>query len=389
MSDHHRLFRRYLEIDAASEELVRRAAPALIRELDGVVSNFYQHIRRHKEAMARFPGGEAQLARQEIFLRDWLRSLLDHGTQGDNASRQLQVGRVHLDAAINEELMVAGMNWLRGDLVALCHRVELPEDIDRHELAVNLSRLIDFNLALMLTSYWRSFQERAMRLDRLAMIGQFTSTINHELRNPLGVIGTSSFLLRQRLEASGADAQSFAHLDKIARSIDRANSIISGLLRLLRIEQPDRAKIGLRIFLDDLHADLPAEEGLVLELRLPEPAAFGMFDPVQIGQVIHNLVRNAREAMDGKGRILISASSDPTAAEFLVQDDGPGIPIEQRERIFDPLFTTKSFGTGLGLTLAKSIVDSHGGSLRLEDGLDGRGIGFRIRLPHYYGPVRD
>ena len=387
MSEQNEDRRRFLAIDDEVRVLVARHSDALVREIDFVVSRFYERIRRHPAMLDRFPGGEAQLARQEVALRDWLHLLLTRPPE-EVDDVHVRVGRTHLGAGINEDLMISGFGWIRDDMLAVARRIEIPDEGERWRLAAALQRLLDYNLMLMLESYSARFRERAIQLDRLALIGRFAATVNHELRNPLGVIGTSSFLLRRSLEASGGNAKAIAHLDKIDRNLERSDSIISGLLRLLRIERPLREKVTLPRLFEEVAEVVPSEGRGLVEFRDAGEDEYGIFDPVQIGQVLLNLIANAREALEEEsGRVVVAGRGDRVAIELEVRDDGPGIPDDRRERIFEPLFTTKSFGTGLGLTLARSIVDAHGGSLTLVDGLDERGVGFLVRIPHHLRPA--
>ncbi len=381
-------FKRYLRIDDRTADIVGFLNPVLSGSLDRIVKSFYERMRTHEEAMARFPGGEKQLERQESALRSWLLDLFANGASLESSDAQIRIGTVHLSAAVNEELMIASMNWLRIDISSVLRECELPKEVGLYESIDAINKLLDFNLGLILTSYWRVLQERVMNADRLILIGQYTAAINHELRNPLGVIGTSAYLLRREI-SDKVSGNTIKHLDKIDRSLERANSIIAGLMRLLRVEKPKRDRVDLDRFLAEQEDHLLIPSTIVSEFRGPaQEGVVAMFDATQLGQVVENLVRNAIDAMEGKGKLLVELTNGPTAVELSVRDSGPGIPAETINQIFDPLFSTKSFGTGLGLTLAKAIVESHSGSFRIVDGLDGKGIGFTIRIPHYLEPSK-
>ncbi len=380
-------FKDYLGIDERTSFIVQSIKPFLLAELETIVTGFYRRMRTHPEAMARFPGGEKQLSRQEVALRGWLINLFDNAGDLESGAAQMRIGAVHLAAAVNEELMIASMNWLRIDISDVIRAADLPEGIGLYESIDAINMLLDLNLGLILTSYWRALQERVMQADRLILIGQYTAAINHELRNPLGVIGTSAYLLREALK-DDKDGKTTKHLDKIDRSLERANSIIAGLLRLLRVEKPQRQRVVLGEFLAEQEDNLLIPPTVQAEFRPPlDQEAQAMFDSIQLGQVVENLVRNSIDAMEGKGRLIVEIQNGPTAVEILVADDGPGIAAELTNQIFDPLFSTKSFGTGLGLTLAKAIVESHSGSFQVCEGLDGKGVGFRIIIPHYLAPI--
>lgn len=386
MSQEFLNFKRYLRIDARTTEIVGYLNPLLSGNLDRIVKRFYERMRQHDEAMARFPGGEKQIGRQGKALRAWLLDLFANGASLESSGAQIRIGAVHLSAAVNEELMIASMNWLRIDIASVLREMDLPAEVGLYESIDAINKLLDFNLGLILTSYWRVLQARVMNADRLILIGQYTAAINHELRNPLGVIGTSAYLLRQEIGETASE-NTTKHLNKIDRSLERANSIIAGLMRLLRVEKPKRDRIKLDQFLAEQEDHLLIPSTIIAEFRAPaQQGLVAMFDATQMGQVVENLVRNAIDAMEGKGNLLVALTNGPSAVELSVRDSGPGIPPETINQIFDPLFSTKSFGTGLGLTLAKAIVESHSGSFRIVEGLDGKGVGFTIRIPHYLEP---
>lgn len=380
-------FKDYLAINDETSRIVAEVKPILLEHLDEIVQGFYQRMRLHVDAMARFPGGEEQLARQEVALRRWLNNLLEDAGMLESGEAQVRIGTVHLAAAVNEELMIAAMNWLRTDMARVLRRSDMPGGLDHVEAINAINKLLDYNLGLILTSYWRVLQERVTRADRLILIGQYTAAINHELRNPLGVIGTSNYLLRKAL-GEAAEEKVTRHLDKIDRSLERANSIIAGLMRLIRVEQPHRDRVDLKRFLRDQEENLFIPGTIDMEFKAEfNDRENAMFDATQLGQVIENLVRNAIEAMEGKGRLELELINGSAALDIIVRDSGPGIPSTVRKQIFDPLFSTKSFGTGLGLTLSKAIIEAHGGAFEIVEGLAGRGVGFRIRIPHYMTPA--
>ena len=257
------------------------------------------------------------------------------------------------------------------------------EGESRFRLIQELNRLLDFDLGIMLHSYWRDAHTRLMRVDRLALIGQFTVAVNHELRNPLGVIETSAFLLRQHLKD---DPQALLHLDKVDRSLGRANAIVTGLLGLLRVREPGREPVDISAFLQDIVEEEKCPEAVSIQIVNSGSDAKGLFDSDQIRQVIQNLLQNAIAAMNGEGQVTIRWEADSISTFMRVEDTGPGIPLCDRQRIFDPLFTTKSFGTGIGLAVVKAIVEGHGGAVTLGRAASGSGAAFTIRIPHFLVP---
>ncbi len=239
--------------------------------------------------------------------------------------------------------------------------------------------------------------------ERLAAVGQLSASIAHEIRNPLAAISGSIEML-QRDRARGDARGDADHLMDIAlREVDRLNQLISDFLSYARPRPSNPELCALRAIITDVlemfEAARPGAVGVDLDL---EDGLTVFADPDQLRQVLWNLVINASEAMPGGGRLAVRARSlaerhsqgDGAAGrrgllgveekagwiEIAVSDDGCGISQDQQVRIFDPFFTTKKCGSGLGLATVHRIVESHGGSVRLESKV-GVGTTVRLRLP--------
>jgi two-component system sensor histidine kinase PilS (NtrC family) len=232
------------------------------------------------------------------------------------------------------------------------------------------------------------------RRERLAGVGELAASIAHEIRNPLAAISGSVELLR-----SGEGEDGARLMDIVLREIGRLDALIRDFLHYARPAAPKFEAVPLGPLFDDvarvLEASLPA--GAALEHEA-EPGALALADPTQLRQVIWNLVKNALEALDGGGVVCLSAARVPRppqdgvadgrkrgaevpgSVEIVVADTGRGIALADLERIFDPFYTTKPDGTGLGLPTVHRIVESHGGALQVES-RPGVGTQFRVRLP--------
>jgi signal transduction histidine kinase len=227
-------------------------------------------------------------------------------------------------------------------------------------------------------------QQELVRRERLAALGELSAVIAHEVRNPLGVIFNSLATLR-RLLPQQDDARML--LGIVGEEAERLNRMVGDLLDFARPHEPqlypehlsevvqgalaaaERALIGTR---PQLVADVPAD-------LPPWP-----IDAQMIRQAVLNLVVNAIQAMPRGGRITIRARLESrAAASFMrleVEDDGPGIAPELTDKVFQPFFTTRAAGTGLGLAVVKRIADAHGAELSLRSE-DGRGSCFTLLLP--------
>jgi signal transduction histidine kinase len=229
-------------------------------------------------------------------------------------------------------------------------------------------------------------QEEARRSERLAALGQLTAGLAHEIRNPLAVIKGSAETLTRRLQS--ADPVTTEVAGYISSEVHRLNTIVTRFLNFARPFKLERRLAQIPPFLDRaLKVACERWPGAKVEVdrqyseNLPEINV----DPDLCEQAFTNLVLNAYEAMtDTGGRLTVTvaaANSDGRrGVEVDIEDTGPGIPSELYEQIFNPFFTTKKEGVGLGLSLVSKIVDDHRGWIRISSE-PGKGACFRVFLP--------
>lgn len=235
-----------------------------------------------------------------------------------------------------------------------------------------------------------SSQAAIVQAEKLAAIGRMAAGVAHEVRNPLGVIRSSASLVAEDLPDGAEDAQRACTF--IVEETDRLEGMIRSLLAFSRPAQaqlepmdPTAAAqralgiVGRQLQRSDVdvRAELPA---------LPEVSG----DPDLISQLVFGLVINAAEVLTEGGRIEVRGGSDAETVWLEVADDGPGVPPTDTERIFEPFYTTKASGTGLGLPVAARIAEAHRGQLVLRSsagvGPAGAGACFRLSLPRSVAP---
>jgi nitrogen fixation/metabolism regulation signal transduction histidine kinase len=223
---------------------------------------------------------------------------------------------------------------------------------------------------------------RLIRTERLAAIGRMAAHVTHEVRNPLSSIGLNFELLEEELD--GADAETKALLRAIGAEIDRLTALTEEYLRLARLPAPRLQPEHLGHLVEEVGGFVTREmahQSVDLEVRVAEDLPAVAADEAQMRQALLNLLRNAREAMEEGGTILLSARSTAGGGvEVEVADRGAGISAEAREHIFDLFYSTKETGTGLGLPLTQQIVAAHGGTIRCED-REGGGTRFVLTFP--------
>jgi signal transduction histidine kinase len=237
----------------------------------------------------------------------------------------------------------------------------------------------------------RAAQDEIIKKGKLAQMGQLVATVAHELRNPLSSVRTSAFLLRRKLEgvAINVDAQ----LQRIDNSVARCDGVITQFLDYAKTQKMEIAEHHF----DNWVAKVVEEEAQKLPLAVAVECVLGLddrkvpFDPSRLGRALINLMSNASEAMVGMGndparyaciepKMTIATRLSGDHVEIDVTDNGPGIADENVSKILEPLFTTKSFGTGLGLPAVMQVLEQHGGGMRIQGGL-GRGATFTAWLP--------
>jgi two-component system NtrC family sensor kinase len=222
----------------------------------------------------------------------------------------------------------------------------------------------------------KDHQERLVQSEKLAGIGRLAAGVAHEINNPLAVIlGYANLLQRQ------ADGQLAEDLQIIEDESLRAKEIVEGLLDLSRPLATAPEPVDLKELCDGAVTRLAAMGGLAGGAVEVRGAARIDGHPQKLRQVLLNLVKNGVEAAGPGGKVLVGIVQLPTGgAELVVSDTGPGLPAEASHRLFEPFYTTKPTGTGLGLAVSLGIVQAHGGTL-LADSPVGAGARFTIRLP--------
>ena len=237
----------------------------------------------------------------------------------------------------------------------------------------------------------RDAQDELLRKGRMSQLDQLTATVAHELRNPLGAVRASAYLLQRKVRGKGLDVE--AQIERINKGVIRCDDIIGQLLDFSQAKSLQCDLLDLDLWLEKLVAEeaekLP--ETIVMECNLGLAGRKLRFDPGRLGRVIVNLLSNASEALVGRaGDPAISATTGPRivldtrltgkGAEISVSDNGPGISQENLARIREPLFTTKNFGTGLGLPAVEKILELHGGRLEIQSS-SAKGACFTAILP--------
>ena len=257
-------------------------------------------------------------------------------------------------------------------------------------------------------------QEKLVRQERLAMLGQLAGSVSHELRNPLGVISNAVYYLR--MAQPDMSIKTREYLGIIEKETHTADKIISDLLNFTRIKTAKREAVSVVDLIRDLLQRIPVPETISTSIEIPNDLPAVQVDPDQITQVLDNLITNACQAMESThefnmesthefnmesthefnmesthkfnmehgSNLEIKAQTDHKDARHFVRvslkDNGPGILPENMPKLFEPLFTTKAKGIGLGLAICKSLVEANNGYIEVQSE-PGQGSIFTIYLP--------
>ncbi len=231
----------------------------------------------------------------------------------------------------------------------------------------------------------KALQEEVRRLDRLAELGRMAAIIAHEIRNPLsGIRGFAGMLHRQLQKSENAETER-RWTRRICEGVERADAIIDSVLFLARPRPMKTGEVDAeQLLAESLERVLAAKEGAargVRARRKVEPAGLTVrADATRVEQALVNLIQNSIEAMNGEGQLELSARREGDVVALYVRDSGPGVSAALRATVFEPFFSTKSDGAGLGLALVARIAELHGGTVSLVPGI-GTGAGFRLALP--------
>ena len=250
-------------------------------------------------------------------------------------------------------------------------RKNLEEEL--HQYSSNLEEMVRER-----TNALEDIQARFIKQEKLAVMGQMASSVGHELRNPLAVINNAVYVLGKTLE--NQNAQTKTYLQIIGQEVGTADKIISDLLNFARIKSVSRKDTSLVQLVEKVLERFFPPENITVELKLAQDLLPIKVDAGQIEQVLINLITNAYQAMPDGGKLVISGLQKKDRVSLKVEDNGVGIEKQNLEKIFEPLFTTKAKGIGLGLTVTKLLTEANEGTIKVTSKL-GKGTIFTVTLP--------
>ena len=255
-----------------------------------------------------------------------------------------------------------------------------------HKLTAELERKVAKR-----TSQLVAAQEELMRKEKLAILGQLSGSVGHELRNPLGVMSNAVYFLK--MVHADSDEKTKEYLEIIKHEIDNSQRIITDLLDFARTKTPQTRAISVEELLSRSIGNCIIPATVDLQIDVPDSLPLLKIDPLQLEQVFQNLITNAVQAMPKGGTLRIVATPETNSlnsnfsGEFIgisLTDTGEGILPENKHKLFQPLFTTKAKGIGLGLVVCRNLIEANGGRIEVES-LPGEGTTFTVIMPAMEG----
>lgn len=367
-------------LDSDSKATLASFSDLVKPEIPAIIDEFCQFVTRDPLIVRRANGIEINLHCLKHSLNHWLESALSgpHSGAAFLESRR-RIGKAHVQIDLPQELMFTAMNCIRSRLLTFALR-NISDSKQCEATLLSVNRILDLELALMIESYREQQQDQIKNHERLATIGQLAASIGHELRNPLGTIETSVYLMAQRLDTLGViDESAQRHAVKARKQVQLCSKIITDLLELARSRAPQRQFVDIERVVDEAleGLNLPAS---VIQRKTIAPNLSTFADPGQLRSVLVNLLENGRDAMGGAGTLEVAGFAAKNGVAIRIRDTGPGIAKADQPRVFEALFTTKSHGNGLGLALCQRIVSAHGGTIELEQVPSG--ASFLVWLPN-------
>jgi signal transduction histidine kinase len=302
--------------------------------------------------------------------------------------KRSRIGRRHVGIGLGSHFMFTAMNVVR---LAYQDRIMALYPADEAFLVMrSVHKLLDCELAIMVQHYELDTQdklvarERSAQADRVLAIQTMSAGLAHEVRNPLNAAKLQLELLDRRLRRDADDPRFTRPTELAQKEIERLTLLLNEFLIFARPpelhpQEADVVEIARQVV--DLERLAVENRGASMELGAEPPQLLAQVDIEKLHQLILNLVRNAAEAVSAGGHVLVRVIGLDDRCQIHVKDDGPGIPEQVRSRIYEPFFSTKEGGTGLGMSIAHSLVSLHGGSIDLQTGP--RGTTFEVSIPRW------
>jgi len=378
---------RFLDFTREDAERLKSIHDVAVRYQQDVIDRLYDHILSFEETRQFFTN-PAVLERVKELQKQYFVQLTEGRTDVAYFENRLRVGDAHQRIELLPQWYLGLYSKYVGLIIDQIRRQE--GDAKALEVLPSLMKLIFLDVGLAIDAYIgggfidklrqerrvsAGLREELARKERLAILGQLAGGVGHELRNPLAVLQTSMYFLKMTL-GDVEDAKVQKHLGIMEQELSNANEIITNLLDFSRVRQAERIRVSMA---EIIRIALERQDFGSVQVDKDINDFNVLADPGQMRQVLTNIVTNAIQAMPKGGRLSITTGRNNGDAWISVADSGVGMDAETLSHIFQPLYTTKPKGIGLGLAVCESLVRANGGKITVTSE-PGKGSTFTVHL---------
>jgi two-component system, NtrC family, sensor histidine kinase HydH len=377
----------FVALDDADRARLVALHPRLAPRFPAIADRFYEAVFASPGAAAVL-SGPAQVERLRGSLIDWMSTGLLGPYDERFYEKRSRIGRRHVAIGLGSQFMFTAMNVVR-----LAYQDGVRELYPADEaLAVmrSVHKLLDCELAIMVQHYELDTEEkliareRRTQADRILAMQTMSAGLAHEVRNPLNAAKLQLELLQRRLHRQSDDPRLTGPTELAQNEIERLTVLLNEFLIFARppelhLQEVDVVAIVRQVV--ELERLTLEPRRATMELTAEPTRLLAQVDPAKLHQLVLNLVRNACEAVSAGGRVGVRVNANEGRCQIRITDDGPGIPEEVKARIYEPFFSTKEGGTGLGMSIVHSLVSLHAGTIDLETGTGG--TTFEVSIPRW------
>jgi signal transduction histidine kinase len=387
----YRELQRYVGWTADDVTWITQAHATMAPAIPQLIDDFYEEILRHPNAAAVITGGQSQINRLKQTLRRWLDGLFC-GNYGEEFVRtRWNVGRRHVEIGLEQSYATAALARLRSGIMNFLQQNwnGTPELLCATERSIN--KLLDLDIAIIEMAYQQHFvwklEEQALRqsqqTERLAAIGQMVTGLAHESRN---LLQRSHACLEALILDIGDRPDALKQAGRIESALDQLHGLYEEVRNYAAPIKLELSEVDLHKLIQQSWQHLEPkwiDRDTHFEIRCSGNGPYRTrADSHRLDQVFTNIFQNALDACGDSPRIVCKISTNETDKNYRISisDNGSGIPDEVIDRIFQPFFTTKPQGTGLGMAISQRIVEAHGGTITARHNPTG-GAEFQLRVP--------
>jgi signal transduction histidine kinase len=377
----------FVGFDDGDRARLRDLHPRIAPVFEAIAGRFYEAVFASPGAAAVL-SGPAQVERLRVSMIDWMSSGLVGPHDEKFYEKRSRIGRRHVAVGLGSQYMFTAMTVVR--LVYQDHVAALYPPAEAFAVMRSVHKLLDCELAIMVQHYELDTEdkliarERKSQADRILAMQTMSAGLAHEVRNPLNAAKLQLELLERRLHRTTDDPRLTEPTALAQKEIERLTALLNEFLVFARppelhAQEHDVVAIARQVV--DLERVAAEQRSVTLTLDSDPDQILAEVDVAKLHQLVQNLVRNGCEAVAPGGHVTVGIRVDDARCVIRVDDDGPGIPEHVKRRIYEPFFSTKEGGTGLGMSIVHSLVSLHGGSIDLATGPPG--TRFEVTLPRW------